>query len=137
MQIELPLQGFDAVDQQLDSRIFQGIRCQDGLILRGARKRGELVNVFPLGAQCFPARREQVERHMAEQFFCESGSAINEMFATVEHKEFRRSSQTVDQERKYVGCLDRKPECARHGGRNQRWVIKWTEVHEPNFTVED
>src|ERR1700744_35866 len=74
---------------------------------------------------------------MFEQLFRKSGSAVDEMFATVEHQELGSSSQTFDQKRKHVGGLYRKPECARHGGYDERSITDRTEVHETNFTVED
>src|SRR3984957_846525 len=110
-QIELPLQGSDAVDQQLNGGIFQSIRGQDRLILRRACKRGEFVDVFSLDAQCLATGRKQVQcGYMAEELFCKGGSAINEMFAAVEYKELGSSSQPVDQKRKDVSRLYRKAE---------------------------
>ena len=110
-QLELTSHGPHALDQQLNGWIFKRTRCRYPLIVRRTRKRGELVDILTFDTQRFPAGREYMQCwHTAKQLFRESGSSIDQMFATVEDEQRRSFQQMIDQGRHNIVCLYRQSE---------------------------
>ena len=92
--------GPHALDQQLNGWIFKRPRRRYPLIIRRTCKRGELVDILAFDTQRFPAGREDVQGwHTTKQLFRESGSSVDQMFATVEDEQRRSFQQMIDQGR--------------------------------------
>jgi hypothetical protein len=78
------------------------------LIVRRTPKRGEVVDILAFDTQRFPAGRKQMQCwHTAKQLFRESGSSVDQMFATVEDKQRRSFQQMIDQGRHNIVGLYR------------------------------